>query len=73
MRTIVGGLIVSLAICLPSSPQEAEKKAVGTNLVALGAPYSPGILAGDALYISGLQGTDPQLGARVEIQAVARR
>src|SRR5271163_4686520 len=33
---------------------------VGTELVAAGTPYSPGILAGDTLYVAGLQGTDPK-------------
>ena len=28
-----------------------------------GTPYSPGILAGDTLYVSGLQGTDPKTHA----------
>jgi 2-iminobutanoate/2-iminopropanoate deaminase len=33
---------------------------VGTDLVNAGTPYSPGILAGDTLYVSALQGTDPK-------------
>jgi 2-iminobutanoate/2-iminopropanoate deaminase len=33
---------------------------MGAELVAAGTPYSPGILAGDTLYVSGLQGTDPK-------------
>src|SRR5271156_5244262 len=33
---------------------------IGAELVAAGTPYSPGILAGDTLYVSGLQGTDPK-------------
>jgi 2-iminobutanoate/2-iminopropanoate deaminase len=60
MREMLVGLILSLTVCLPSVAQKSEKKAVGTSLVAPGTPYSPGILAGDTLYISGLQGTDPQ-------------
>jgi len=31
---------------------------VGTALVSAGTPYSPGVLAGDTLYVSALQGTD---------------
>ena len=60
MRKILVGLVASLTLCLPSFAQKTEKKAVGTELVTPGTPYSPGILAGDTLYISGLQGTDPQ-------------
>jgi reactive intermediate/imine deaminase len=29
-------------------------------MVPAGTPYSPGVLVADTLYISGLQGTDPQ-------------
>jgi 2-iminobutanoate/2-iminopropanoate deaminase len=36
---------------------------VGAELVAAGTPYSPGILAGDTLYVAGLQGTDPKTHA----------
>lgn len=37
-----------------------QKRPVGSQLVAPGTPYSPGVLSGDTLYISGLQGTDPR-------------
>ena len=60
MRKFFGSLVLCLAVCLTSSAQKAGKKAVGSELVTPGTPYSPGILAGDTLYISGLQGTDPQ-------------
>ena len=59
MLKMLAGLILSLTICLPSWAQRAEKKAVGMELVAPSTPYSPGVLVGDTLYISGLQGTDP--------------
>ena len=39
---------------------KTEKKSVGAELVPAGALYSPRVLVGDTLYISGLQGTDPQ-------------
>jgi 2-iminobutanoate/2-iminopropanoate deaminase len=58
MRTIVAGLILTLAAFWPSSLQKVSEKAMGTDLVAPGTPYSPGVLIGDTLYISGLQGTD---------------
>jgi 2-iminobutanoate/2-iminopropanoate deaminase len=31
---------------------------VGADLVNAGTPYSPGVLAGDTLYVAALQGTD---------------
>jgi reactive intermediate/imine deaminase len=37
-----------------------RKKSVGSEMVSADTPYSPGVLVGDTLYISGLQGTDPQ-------------
>jgi 2-iminobutanoate/2-iminopropanoate deaminase len=42
------------------SVPKAEKKSLGAELVPAGTLYSPGVLVGDTLYISGLQGTDPQ-------------
>lgn len=61
MRTIVAGLIVMLTVFWPSpSQKQVSEKAVGTDLVAPGTPYSPGVLTGNTLYISGLQGTDPR-------------
>jgi 2-iminobutanoate/2-iminopropanoate deaminase len=58
MRTIVAGLILTLTAFWLSPSQKVGGKAVGTMLVAPGTPYSPGVLVGDTLYISGLQGTD---------------
>jgi len=47
--------------CLLLAPASAGAGTpVGAELVAPGTPYSPGILAGDTLYVSGLQGTDPK-------------
>ena len=53
------GTLVTLLISVPSLSQESKKRAVGQELVAPGTPYSPGILDGDVLYVSGLQGSDP--------------
>jgi 2-iminobutanoate/2-iminopropanoate deaminase len=58
MRTIVAGLIVTLMVFVPWPSQKVGKEAVGTTLVAPGTPYSPGVLVGNTLYVSGLQGTD---------------
>jgi 2-iminobutanoate/2-iminopropanoate deaminase len=60
MRVIVVGLVLSLMTSLPSLGQKIQKKAVGAELVAPGTPYSPGVLIGRTLYISGLQGVDAQ-------------
>jgi cytochrome c553 len=52
----------SLAVCLLlfSASTKSGKIPVGMELVAAGTPYSPGILAGDTLYVAALQGTDPK-------------
>ena len=59
MRTIFAGLILTLTAFWLTPSQRVNEKAIGTELVASGTPYSPGVLVGDTLYISGLQGTDP--------------
>jgi 2-iminobutanoate/2-iminopropanoate deaminase len=55
----------SLAVCLLlfSASTKSGKIQVGMELVAAGTLYSPGILAGDTLYIAALQGTDPKTHA----------
>jgi 2-iminobutanoate/2-iminopropanoate deaminase len=55
----------SLAVCLLlfSASTKSGNTPVGAELVPAGTPYSPGILAGDTLYVSGLQGTDPKTHA----------
>jgi enamine deaminase RidA (YjgF/YER057c/UK114 family) len=62
MARITAGLVLlsvlSLTISLPRP--NTEKEPVGTNTVPAGTPYSPGLVVGDTLYISGLQETDPQ-------------
>jgi 2-iminobutanoate/2-iminopropanoate deaminase len=52
---LAGLLIASL---LPS--QKTNKKFLGAEMVPPGTLYSPGVLIGDTLYVSGLQGTDRQ-------------
>ena len=50
-----------LLVCaLPASP--ADREPVARELFNPSAPYSPGVLAGDTLYVSGLQGSDPRSG-----------
>ena len=55
------GLLSVLSV--PALRPKAEKKSVGAELVPAGTLYSPGVLVGDTLYISGLQGTDPETHA----------
>ena len=47
------------AFLLLSSASARSGTPIGAELVAVGTPYSPGMLAGDTLYVAGLQGTDP--------------
>jgi 2-iminobutanoate/2-iminopropanoate deaminase len=51
----------ALLLLLSASARSATS--IGADLVAAGTPYSPGILAGDTLYVAGLQGTDPKTHA----------
>jgi 2-iminobutanoate/2-iminopropanoate deaminase len=60
MVRIVAGLVLLSILSVPVSIPKAEKKSLGGELVPAGTLYSPGVLVGDTLYISGLQGTDPQ-------------
>jgi 2-iminobutanoate/2-iminopropanoate deaminase len=60
MRNIFNGLFVIVMLASVLSAQKATRKHLGADLVPAGTPYSPGILAGDTLYVSGLQGTDRQ-------------
>jgi 2-iminobutanoate/2-iminopropanoate deaminase len=58
MQTLIGFLGAALLLLASASARCATP--VGAELVAAGTPYSPGILAGDTLYIAGLQGIDPK-------------
>jgi len=58
MRKILGGLFVTLLFASLVLAQKVNKKFLGADIVPPGTPYSPGILVGDTLYVSGLQGTD---------------
>jgi reactive intermediate/imine deaminase len=60
MTKILAGLVLLSVVSVPALTPKAEKKSVGAELVPAGTLYSPGVLVGDTLYISGLQGTDPQ-------------
>jgi enamine deaminase RidA (YjgF/YER057c/UK114 family) len=58
-KWIVCSLLATLLV-LAVSAAKSGNTPVGTELVPATTPYSPGVLAGGSLYISGLQGTDPQ-------------
>lgn len=60
MRRIVIGLFVILVLASLLLSQKGNKRFLGADLVPPGIPYSPGILVGDTLYMSGLQGTGLQ-------------
>lgn len=60
MTRIMAGLVLLSVLSVPALTPKTEKKSVGAELVPAGTLYSPGVLVGDTLYISGLQGTDPQ-------------
>jgi 2-iminobutanoate/2-iminopropanoate deaminase len=54
-------IIAFVLVCaLPAI--SADREPVARELFNSSAPYTPGILAGDTLYVSGLQGSDPRSG-----------
>jgi 2-iminobutanoate/2-iminopropanoate deaminase len=57
---LISILTISVILIAGSLVVGAQNRTVGSELVAPGTPYSPGVLSGDTLYISGLQGTDPR-------------
>jgi 2-iminobutanoate/2-iminopropanoate deaminase len=61
MEKYTGLLSATMLLLLSASARPATP--IGAELVAAGTPYSPGILAGDTLYVAGLQGTDPKTHA----------
>lgn len=54
------GLLLTAVLVLAVFAEKSGNTPVGTELVPATTPYSPGLLAGGTLYVSGLQGTDPQ-------------
>jgi 2-iminobutanoate/2-iminopropanoate deaminase len=55
--------IISLVLVCALPALSADREPVARELFNPAAPYTPGILAGDTLYVSGLQGSDPRSGA----------
>jgi 2-iminobutanoate/2-iminopropanoate deaminase len=62
MEKLIGCLFAA-SLLLFSASTKSGNTPVGAELVPDGTPYSPGILAGDTLYVSGLQRTDPKTHA----------
>jgi 2-iminobutanoate/2-iminopropanoate deaminase len=60
LQRVLMGLLLALTLSSPMWGQKTDRRALGTNLVSAGTPYSPGMLVGDTLYVSGLQGTNAQ-------------
>lgn len=58
MRIIPGLIVAGWVLVVGSVTMEGQNRPLGSELVASGTPYSPGILSGDTIYISALQGTD---------------
>src|SRR5215470_10475771 len=53
-------MLTTLMLSALLSSEVATKKSIGADMVPAGTAYSPGVLVGNTLYISGLQGTDPE-------------
>jgi len=54
------GFALMLAVCALAADKPSEKKVVAPKDSAAGRPFSPGILVGDTLYVSGQGGFDPK-------------
>jgi len=63
MGKLMGCLLVTTLLLFSAPTENSGKTPVGAELVPAGTPYSPGFLVGGTLYISGLQGTDPETRA----------
>ena len=66
---MVAGFTIWAAIGWPQSagdPFKVERKFIYPKIFQAGRPYSPGVLAGKTLYISGQIDKDPQTGKQPE-------
>jgi 2-iminobutanoate/2-iminopropanoate deaminase len=59
MEKLIGCLLAAFLLLFSASTKSGNTP-VGAELVLAGTPYSPVVLAGDTLYVSGLQGADPK-------------
>ena len=68
-RLVITGFTIWLGIGLAQtggSPFKVDRKHIYPKAFQAGRPYSPGVLAGKTLYISGQIDKDPQTGAQPE-------
>jgi 2-iminobutanoate/2-iminopropanoate deaminase len=67
---VIAGLALGTAICRPQSTTTPDgrykvaRKFLYPEAFRAGRPYSPGVLVGETLYISGQIDRDPQTGAQ---------
>jgi 2-iminobutanoate/2-iminopropanoate deaminase len=54
------GFVLLLAVCAVAANAQTEKKVVAPKDSPSGRPFSPGLLVGDTLYVSGQGGFDPK-------------
>jgi len=57
------GCLLAVSLLVSAASTKSGRTPVGAELVPASTLYSPGLLAGGTLYISGLQGTDPETHA----------
>jgi 2-iminobutanoate/2-iminopropanoate deaminase len=62
MKPIMSSSLAASLLLFSASIRSAGMP-LGAELVDAATPYSPGILAGDTLYVAALQGTDPKTHA----------
>ncbi|MFC1493426.1 RidA family protein [candidate division KSB1 bacterium] len=58
-------VVISIAAvfsCQQAAETQVTKRVVNVGGTVAGAPYSPGIIAGNTLYCAGRLGTDPETG-----------
>jgi 2-iminobutanoate/2-iminopropanoate deaminase len=60
MGKLMACLLVTTLPLFSAPTEKSGQTPVGAELVPANALYSPGFLAGGTLYVSGLQGTDPE-------------
>lgn len=68
-RLVITGFTIWLGIGLAqtgASPFKVDRKHINPKAFQAGRPYSPGVLVGKTLYISGQIDKDPQTGAQPE-------
>jgi 2-iminobutanoate/2-iminopropanoate deaminase len=63
MGKLIGCSLVATLLLSSGPTDKSGRNVVGAELVPDGTPYSAAVLAGGSLYVSGLQGTDPDTHA----------